>query len=197
MLSYLIARDTMHQQQWLAIIEDLGGANQRPIPNSFDRSKQATEFAYMFMGTRGMARRLKPGATAKVRRSMVTGSLPCVPGSSGGAGFRIGSESWAARQCGSARADESGTEEECADLIRGGAGDSGPRTRTHSRSGAMDLALAIWPPEHRNLASGPKFHWYQNVSGRFFGADSCRGGSQAVANAAHTSHGSGCQNRKK
>ena len=26
MLSFLIARDTMHQQQWLAVIEELGGA---------------------------------------------------------------------------------------------------------------------------------------------------------------------------
>ena len=51
MLSYLIARDTMHQQQWLAIVEDLGGASQLPIPNSFDRSKEAAEFASMFMGT--------------------------------------------------------------------------------------------------------------------------------------------------
>ncbi|CCE09014.1 Catalase (fragment) [Bradyrhizobium sp. STM 3843] len=51
MLSNLIARDTMHQQQWLAIVEDLGGASQRPIPNGFDRSKQAAEFAYMLMGT--------------------------------------------------------------------------------------------------------------------------------------------------
>jgi len=50
MLSYLIARDTMHQQQWLAVIEELG-PDQLPIPNSFDRSNEATEFAYMFTGT--------------------------------------------------------------------------------------------------------------------------------------------------
>jgi Mn-containing catalase len=50
MLSYLIARDTMHQQQWLAVIEDMG-PNALPIPNSFDLSKEAAEFAHMFMGT--------------------------------------------------------------------------------------------------------------------------------------------------
>jgi len=50
MLSYLIARDTMHQQQWLAVIEEMG-PSALPIPNSFDRSKEATEFSYMFMGT--------------------------------------------------------------------------------------------------------------------------------------------------
>jgi Mn-containing catalase len=51
MLSYLIARDTMHQQQWLAVIEEMGADAALPIPNSFDRSKEATEFSYMFMGT--------------------------------------------------------------------------------------------------------------------------------------------------
>jgi Mn-containing catalase len=45
MLSYLIARDTMHQQQWLAVIEDIGGTSALPIPNSFDRTKEAQEFA--------------------------------------------------------------------------------------------------------------------------------------------------------
>lgn len=35
-LSFLIARDTMHQQQWMAVIEDLGGLSASlPIPNSF------------------------------------------------------------------------------------------------------------------------------------------------------------------
>jgi Mn-containing catalase len=34
MLASLIARDTMHQNQWLAAIEDMGG-NRLPIPNSF------------------------------------------------------------------------------------------------------------------------------------------------------------------
>lgn len=43
MLSFLIARDTMHQNQWLAALEELGGtANAFPIPNSFRRSRKST-----------------------------------------------------------------------------------------------------------------------------------------------------------
>lgn len=61
MLSYLIARDTMHQQQWLAVIEELGGDAALPIPNSFDRSKEATEFSYMFMGTERGGAPVQPG----------------------------------------------------------------------------------------------------------------------------------------
>ena len=49
MLSFLIARDTMHQQQWLAVIEELGGLEaQLPIPNSFPQSQEKSEFAYAF-----------------------------------------------------------------------------------------------------------------------------------------------------
>jgi Mn-containing catalase len=51
MLSFLIARDSMHQQQWLAVIEDLGGVDQIPIPNSFPRSEENAEFAYKFLTT--------------------------------------------------------------------------------------------------------------------------------------------------
>ena len=51
MLSFLIARDTMHQQQWLAVIEELGGPAALPIPNSFDQSLEKQEFSYAFFGT--------------------------------------------------------------------------------------------------------------------------------------------------
>ncbi|MGY3281843.1 Mn-containing catalase [Bradyrhizobium sp. S3.7.6] len=61
MLSYLIARDTMHQQQWLAVIEEMGADAALPIPNSFDRSKEATEFSYMFRGTERDAASIQPG----------------------------------------------------------------------------------------------------------------------------------------
>lgn len=51
MLSFLIARDTMHQNQWLAVVEDLGGFKQQlPIPNSFDGKKEKHEFSYVFLG---------------------------------------------------------------------------------------------------------------------------------------------------
>jgi Mn-containing catalase len=53
MLSFLIARDTMHQNQWLAVIEELGGLQQvHPIPNSFPQSQENTQFSYAFMSTR-------------------------------------------------------------------------------------------------------------------------------------------------
>jgi Mn-containing catalase len=49
MLSFLIARDTMHQQQWLAVIEELGGHEaQLPVPNSFPRAQEDQRFNYAF-----------------------------------------------------------------------------------------------------------------------------------------------------
>src|SRR5207237_9213715 len=54
MLSFLIARDTMHQNQWLAVLEELGHGDIRnvlPIPNSFPQEKEATEFSYAFVNT--------------------------------------------------------------------------------------------------------------------------------------------------
>ncbi len=49
MLAFLIARDTMHQQQWLAVIEELGGYEQQlPIPNSFPQSQEHTKFSYAY-----------------------------------------------------------------------------------------------------------------------------------------------------
>ncbi len=52
MLSFLIARDTMHQQQWLAVVEELGGyESQFPIPNSFPQDLERQEFSYKFITT--------------------------------------------------------------------------------------------------------------------------------------------------
>ncbi len=51
MLSFMIARDTMHQQQWLAVIEELGGTAALPIPNSFPQSKENQNFNYAFIST--------------------------------------------------------------------------------------------------------------------------------------------------
>lgn len=51
MLSFLIARDTMHQQQWMAVIEELGGPSaQFPIPNSFPQSQEQQDFSYVYLG---------------------------------------------------------------------------------------------------------------------------------------------------
>jgi len=39
----------MHQQQWLAVIEELGGlSNQLPIPNTFPESEENQTYSYAF-----------------------------------------------------------------------------------------------------------------------------------------------------
>ena len=49
MLHYNIARDTMHQQQWLAVLEELGDeAGTLPIPNSFPQAQEDQENNYNF-----------------------------------------------------------------------------------------------------------------------------------------------------
>ncbi|NRB55780.1 MAG: manganese catalase family protein [Salinicola sp.] len=51
-LSFLIARDTYHQQQWLAVIEELGGFEKNlPIPNSTPEAHEATEHSYYYLNT--------------------------------------------------------------------------------------------------------------------------------------------------
>ncbi len=47
MLAFNIARDTMHQQQWLAVLEELGPSH-LPIPNSFPQSKENQEYSYKY-----------------------------------------------------------------------------------------------------------------------------------------------------
>lgn len=52
MLSFLIARDTMHQNQWLAVLEEIGGLEgNHPIPNSFPQEKENQDFNYTFVST--------------------------------------------------------------------------------------------------------------------------------------------------
>ncbi|BDP41713.1 catalase [Deinococcus aetherius] len=57
MLRFLIARDTMHQQQWLAVIEELGGhQGTLPIPNSFPVKEELRDvsYDYVFTGIEGV-----------------------------------------------------------------------------------------------------------------------------------------------
>ena len=49
MLSYLIARDTMHQNQWHAALETM--TDHVPVPNSFPQEKENQEYNYEFMST--------------------------------------------------------------------------------------------------------------------------------------------------
>jgi Mn-containing catalase len=50
MLSFLIARDTGHQNQWLAAIEELeaDGLETTPVPSNFPRERELSQVAYQF-----------------------------------------------------------------------------------------------------------------------------------------------------
>ena len=69
MLRFLIARDTMHQQQWLAVIEEQGGFTEvMPIPASFPEAEQRNaphiaemNLDYAFMGTGPVGTAPMPG----------------------------------------------------------------------------------------------------------------------------------------
>lgn len=50
MLEFNIARDTMHQEQWLAVLEELGPSH-LPVPNSFPQAKEKSDFNYNFIVT--------------------------------------------------------------------------------------------------------------------------------------------------
>ena len=51
MLSFLIARDTMHQNQWIAAIAELeaDGLETTPVPSSFPQAREKSEVAYQFV----------------------------------------------------------------------------------------------------------------------------------------------------
>jgi Mn-containing catalase len=50
MLSFLLARDTMHQNQWLAAIAELeaDGLDETPVPKSFPQNLELQEVSYQF-----------------------------------------------------------------------------------------------------------------------------------------------------
>jgi Mn-containing catalase len=51
MLSFLLARDTMHQNQWLAAIQELEGEglDHTPVPSTFPRENELTSVAYQYL----------------------------------------------------------------------------------------------------------------------------------------------------
>ncbi len=51
MLKFLIARDTMHQNQWLAAWEEMGGKENHPIPNNFPMEEEHGQYSYAFLTT--------------------------------------------------------------------------------------------------------------------------------------------------
>lgn len=52
LLQFFITRDTMHSEQWLSVIEELGGGpGTLPIPNSFPQSDEDERFSYTYLTT--------------------------------------------------------------------------------------------------------------------------------------------------
>jgi Mn-containing catalase len=49
MLRFLIARDTMHQQQWLAVLEELGPEMATNAPGDFENTGEFADHAYNFI----------------------------------------------------------------------------------------------------------------------------------------------------
>ncbi|WBX79486.1 manganese catalase family protein [Virgibacillus salarius] len=49
MLSFLIARDTMHQNQWMAAIEELEETQGAVVPSTFNQKYEKQEVSYSFM----------------------------------------------------------------------------------------------------------------------------------------------------
>ncbi|GAQ18200.1 manganese catalase [Oceanobacillus picturae] len=49
MLSFLIARDTMHQNQWMAAIEELEQAQKAIVPSTFPQNLEKQVVSYSFM----------------------------------------------------------------------------------------------------------------------------------------------------
>ncbi len=81
MLQYLIARDTMHQNQWLAALEELGGMTGAfPIPNSHPQAEEKTEFSYAYLGFQADGSAPAPGrwgegASIDGKGTFTTGNL--------------------------------------------------------------------------------------------------------------------------
>lgn len=68
MLQFLIARDTMHQNQWLAALEELGGPTEVfPIPNSHPQDEEKREFSYAYLGFKQDGSEPAPGRWSEGR----------------------------------------------------------------------------------------------------------------------------------
>jgi Mn-containing catalase len=78
MLSFLIARDTMHQNQWLAVLEELG-QDHLPIPNSFPQEQENQDFNYAFFATGMEPQKAPDGRWAKGKSIDGKGQFSFVP----------------------------------------------------------------------------------------------------------------------
>jgi len=69
MLSFLLARDTMHQNQWLAAIEELehDGLERTPVPSNFPQDLELQKVSYLYLnmseGSESQAGRWAGGAS--------------------------------------------------------------------------------------------------------------------------------------
>jgi Mn-containing catalase len=86
MLRFLIARDTMHQNQWLAAIAELeaDGLESTPCPSSFPQERELREVSYQFMnfseGRESEAGRWAKGASIDGRGSFEYVAAPAPVG---------------------------------------------------------------------------------------------------------------------
>jgi Mn-containing catalase len=70
MFSFLLARDTMYQNQWLAAIEELkaDGLEETPVPSNFPQEREMSEVAYRFINFSEGGERAGPLGERAVRR---------------------------------------------------------------------------------------------------------------------------------
>ena len=71
LLSFLLARDTMHQNQWIAAAAQLReeGHEDLPVPSNFPQKKEATDYSYQYLNFSDGAP-LRKGPGLRVRRRM-------------------------------------------------------------------------------------------------------------------------------
>ncbi len=92
MLSFLLARDTMHQNQWIAAIKELeeDGLETTPCPSSFPQELEKSEVAYQFMnfseGTDSRAGRWAQGPSMDGRGTHEYVETPASSGDDGSLG---------------------------------------------------------------------------------------------------------------
>lgn len=90
MLSFLIARDTMHQNQWLAAIKELEeeGLETTPCPSSFPQDREFSPVAYQFLnfseGNEGQNGRWAAGPAPDGRGQFDYISMPAPEGHDNG-----------------------------------------------------------------------------------------------------------------
>jgi Mn-containing catalase len=100
MLSFLIARDTMHQNQWLAAWEEAGGAKGLPIPSNFPQSEEVQDMSYAFLtfgidGTAPPEGRWSAGdsidgrGTFHTERMTARGSVPSLGGAAANSACQV------------------------------------------------------------------------------------------------------------